>query len=754
MTVLDENAVPRRSRWWAERSQLSWLLVAAVLPAAIVFLCNVIVVRNHFYAFGPWLLDAGWLSDVAFRNGVLPLNPPALHRAAHYFFGDDFALIVSLGSGLSYLSSGDRVDWYCVFQGAIFAPLGVAPALLVKRPRRTSLKSAILTAGVAVVFAFSGQVLACAAYPHFEIIIPAGICVMLAGLGRSSGVTAWTGLVLAASGREDGGIQAALFLLAVLACDLTKQPFPVRRRSLLKLIGAALLISVVELVLQKAVFGGDPSLRAFIGEPAYAHLGGGEMLRRVSAFATRGAIVWLPIVLTVVLAVLTRDARLLLGWIVEVPWLVLNLTGRDAGRATFDMYSGFPFVASVFWVGAYVATTPRGVRRWQGFLAAASAASTLGLWFAAPAAFSGTLGAMVLPTPSDGLALRSFAQRIRQQRDAYGSLAIDDGMLAWTIESAPVDTVMLHANRPVPADVGSIAFFQPGLLGAGLIDIVAQGDFSSCGRIPQTRAYFCTRTDRQLPGEFAPASVLLDGLQATPAATRRKSGYRISASPNTGIALFGPFATLSPGRYTVTWEVTREECDPDADSTLRADVAVRGKPLREETSDGTVLHVPFELDATTEGVELRFWSSGCELLVTDARLTVDRVRFPLRYPATSTALSRGKIVEAQGAIAATGEEGTVMFGPYVDLPRGDYTARWTGRGLDSPGELGFDVVARGGVDTLAQWSTTTGVLSRNPHSEIAILEFSIPTGAHAVEARIFSRGGAKVVLEELSLEQR
>ena len=142
----------------------------------------------------------------------------------------------------------------------------------------------------------------------------------------------------------------------------------------------------------------------------------------------------------------------------------------------------------------------------------------------------------------------------------------------------------------------------------------------------------------------------------------------------------------------------------------------------------------------------------------------EQIQFPLHLRATHIQLSRGHVTEdAEHAdrITATGEDGVLVYGPYIQLPKGDYRLRWTGVGIDSPGDLHFDVAVRGGkvvveqnADATALAKTAPPAAAPAPAGDLIHLDFSLPTDSPAFEARIYSRGGAKVTLDELILEKR
>jgi hypothetical protein len=132
----------------------------------------------------------------------------------------------------------------------------------------------------------------------------------------------------------------------------------------------------------------------------------------------------------------------------------------------------------------------------------------------------------------------------------------------------------------------------------------------------------------------------------------------------------------------------------------------------------------------------------------------ERIRFPLHIAATHPQLSAANAIAKDGRIVATGKEGTVVYGPYLRLPKGAYTLRWSGTSLGTNGEIAFDVTGSDGKVTLAQRSIRADALPRGPDAELATLEFVLADPMPAVETRVFSRGGATAELTGLVLDRR
>ncbi|HEY0987029.1 MAG TPA: hypothetical protein VGD80_08255, partial [Kofleriaceae bacterium] len=131
----------------------------------------------------------------------------------------------------------------------------------------------------------------------------------------------------------------------------------------------------------------------------------------------------------------------------------------------------------------------------------------------------------------------------------------------------------------------------------------------------------------------------------------------------------------------------------------------------------------------------------------------DDAQFPMEIAATHLQMRRSVAVVEGASVIATGEPGTVMFGPYIALPRGDHELVWIGRGLDAPGEIEFSVYAEGGASLLAEARVSVRDLPRSP-GELTRLAFRLERLRHGVEFVVRTAGGGRVELQRLVLSRR
>lgn len=596
----------------------AWSLVAFA-PVLLVFYGNWCFIANHF-ALAPFLHDSGWFASIVFREGIMPRNPVTVANDVTYYWGWHVSPLISAGSLVSYLFPGDVIDWYGVFQGIVYAPLATAVPVLVDRETRRGMALAVLVAATSLVFAFNGQVLAAVGYPHFELFASAGLALMLAALAVGRERLAWVGIAMAVATREDGGLHAASFLAAALAAGLLGRPFPVARRRLATMTAVALACSVVATLVQNKLFVTPRAWEIYlVGKPPFAHLSWAVLVQRLSTFGARSGFVWAPMLATLAVAAYRRDARYLLGWLVTVPWLLLNFTAKQDVKAEMGLYTGFPFVGSAFWVGAYARTragrsAPQRKVLWP--LAAVSLASLAGLSFSYPGFVRGTLENMLVRSDVDRAAIRAYARALATSPDAYGRLLVDASVAAWTVKSAKREALVADGRDPGidTTKFDGVTFFERGPLRETVPALLARGDYTSCGNLPRTPVMFCGRRGSPLPPGFRPASATVHSLDVTVLA--RHEGERIqvlrTARPEVGI--FGPFVSLDGGRYEAVFHVRVDECPIDRTPRMFIEVFNGGVLAKRTLERGErEVRLPFTLEGPGphRGIELRAWSGEC-----------------------------------------------------------------------------------------------------------------------------------------------
>jgi len=130
--------------------------------------------------------------------------------------------------------------------------------------------------------------------------------------------------------------------------------------------------------------------------------------------------------------------------------------------------------------------------------------------------------------------------------------------------------------------------------------------------------------------------------------------------------------------------------------------------------------------------------------------------FPMRIPATHLQVRREHVTATGEELTGTGEPGTLVFGPYIDLPRGEYVATWTGSGIATPGRIVFTLIGTplGRNRRALVPPVTREARAISPQrSELVRFVFSAKRPVAGVELVVESADGARVTLHDLLIER-
>lgn len=511
---------------------------------------------NHFFVRAPFLYDAGWLSALVHRAGLIPENPLVAFPWAKSFYSVHFSPIFSLFSLVSYVVPLQRFEWYAVVQALIYMPISVAVYSLWRSwewPH--SARDVAAAASCALAFSFSGMVIALIASPHYEAMIPGLTCLLLAAVVSNRTRLAWACLLLTAAVREDAGFHVALALLPVLALQLRGAEMLPSRRWLIRMVVAAVVASVIATAVQRLAFHSLSMLRhVYIGDPAFAHVTWVALAERLSHFVAERQFIYYPLLVTIAIAVVRRDAGYLLGWVSALPWFALNLLAVDPEKGAFNAYTGFPFVVCMYWVYLYDSRFRPASRRMRPLLlhvvfALVCTSSTVGLYVASPSTVTFNVKEMAFHRSKNRAAVHGFVDALSTHRSALGRLRVDPSVAALALESLRFEDLW----QPGVTDLDSLAFHQNTWFGADLALQLFTSRLDACTSIAGTRLVVCSRTP--LPPE------ILGGLSTKSIppvfAFGLKEG-RDTSIDGRGIVLLhrasvtGLLGTLPPGPYHLT----------------------------------------------------------------------------------------------------------------------------------------------------------------------------------------------------------
>ena len=562
------------------------LVFAAGVPSVLLVIAVGNTILNHFFAHSPYLLDAGWYSDIVYHAGIFPKNPTIACDYAEWYYGVHPSLYVSLFSLLSYVSPLPRIEWYTLFQVMVFLPFAWAVyALAAKVQPIRSWAGIAIAALAAMAFTFSGQILRMIPYPHYEVAIPAYICLMLVMLTTGRQRWAWVFYCLALSIREDAGVHTAMALLPLVYLKWRGTELAPRMRTLLVMCAVGIGTTVIGSLSQKVVFHG-PSIMGivYLGDPIYSHINGGEIARRAAGFLHESKFLFYPFVATCVLAAVRRDARFLLGWLAGAPWFLLNFFAAQPQKSTFDAYSGFPYIVSVFWVllyGSLIASRRMRTPILEAVFAVICVTSTIGLYQSSPAS-TDNLWHEFHTRQRNRDAVHAFVEALGKHRGELGHLRLDYGVASLALEYVR-DASEGYAPGARGAD--TIAFHDESVYRDSLVPDMIANRLDTCTRIVRTGIYLCGR-EPPPAGMFAEIRTwTMPSIFAF--ATNKRPGVKFDNRGMTldnGAIVDGHLGLLPKGNYELTSTIESDPHPSAATNDLAVVQILSGATILAETT--------------------------------------------------------------------------------------------------------------------------------------------------------------------------
>jgi hypothetical protein len=621
-----------RGRPWPATRKLQ-LLFVGLLPCALLSGGMARFILNLFYGRAPFLLDAGGLSAIVYRAGVIQTNPRIACDYAESYYGIHVSPLTSLFSILSYAMPVGRIEWYAIFQACVFVPIGLATYLVASRTSApTTLRRIPITALAALGFAFSAQSMMCLCYPHHEAAIGGCICVVLASVATGRRGLMWLSFVFAVSVREDAGFHTGLALLPILFLQRRANDIPTPKRTVLVLIAIAFGVSLAFFAIQRVWFHSANLLRnEYLGDPAFAHLSPKVIVDRLQLLLRIRPFLFAPVLGAIAVAIARRDAGYLLGFAAAAPWFVLNLFALQEAKTLFDAYTGFPFLASLFWVYLYgTHLAPKDERGSPATVEATFAliciASTLVLARWGPVDLEFQLKEMAIDRPMNAESVRRFAEVLRSEPAAFGRLVVDDAVGSIALESLKLEQLYPRGM----ADAQALAFHQDDGIASSLLPALAGAGLSRCTHLSGTGFSVCRQPNlsndplaglatEDVPPLLAFASVDPEGGRRAPASRL----ITVDTGPGLGFeAAFPRFA--AEGSYEVVWNLDVRSVEPTATELVTADVVVNDVVAAFRTAPATPaqheLVVPFTAKAA-DPVVIRLWHrSRATFTIVDAEL--------------------------------------------------------------------------------------------------------------------------------------
>ncbi len=554
-------------------------LAAALLAVTLVVGIVIVDLYRVFVVAGPYLHDIGmYMGLMGTLDPRLP-HPPSFSMAHSYYDTHLSPLFHLLGLVRAGLGVSTQTFTYWVFV-LVYAPTALTPlALAALHPETRSRRALVLVAApVTVLFATSGVLKPFFTFPHpetvFGALAPLGLVLVTTG-------RAWTGAAALACLfllREDMGFHLFGFAFLAWAWLGFAGGDPETRRRLGRVAVFAFAASLVALVIQKIGFTADDGLkRIYLGDPPFAHLSLAYVRANLVEIALESP--WLPLLLVAcaIMARRARDPGHLIGILAVGPWVALSVVAHAPAARALTIYYAFPLLMTAVWplVWSVHVARDRDLGRPVTALLLLGAVALVGSSAVhraelrlrlAEEAFGATgtrlvtqiraieplLAELVRTTPDRVLVSASVAGatagRVPGRRvliAPYGDkLARSDAVIFFWVEDATFEPFKEHFGVLSPA--------RP-LLRWGETQILISCPDEACAADMSGRA---EAVGVPLVRAEAPLAFLM---RTPPAVDVGSNGFR-TRRPIDGTLAYGPYMTLSPGRWRVTATVETTSC--------------------------------------------------------------------------------------------------------------------------------------------------------------------------------------------------
>ncbi len=313
-------------------------------------------VLEQFYVGGSSLLDVGWFSYMMTEANSWPLPNPQAISETHLgstFFNTHFSLFFYLLSFLHsyFLFFIPGPVYFSLFIGSMYGIISlsvfIAGAELL--PRKTNRYLWILLI-ISILTSMNGTALALIGFPHIEMAIPALILLFVALYFTERKILSYIVFLFLLTIREDAGFYIFALLTIVSGAVLVARGPKSLDKNLIIIGILGLTYSIIAIMIQSTWFPGDNALeRVYLGTPHFAHLTPSFMLDRAQFILSERKYIMIPILLTVVMAIYTRNIFLLSSLMATLPWLILSFVAISPMPNSLSNYYAFPLIIVSSW---------------------------------------------------------------------------------------------------------------------------------------------------------------------------------------------------------------------------------------------------------------------------------------------------------------------------------------------------------------------------------------------------------------------
>jgi hypothetical protein len=647
---LAQTARSRRSPWLAP--------AVFVCVVAFTWRLNANFVLNHFYDEGP-TFDS-WLFVGMLWHGDWRLTQP-LAMGGWSFLRIHFSPILIIPALVSHIVPIGAIAWFAAFQGAIHALL--AGALLFVLVHGLGLRrplELIAAAFAALAYAFSGLAMEAAQQPHYELLIPGFAILFFAGLALRRPALTTASFVLALLTREDVGFHLFGLLFLVVAVEwLFRRHTPWRNPKTVYML-AALAYAVGLMVVRHTLFDVEGAFtRVYVGRPTYAHITWDVIARRLDEYWRERAYLYLPLLISVVWAVVARNPLTPLGFVAFGPWFVLHLFAVEESTSVMFIYYLFPFLISIAWpplaelLWRDGAVPPRVARRMLVLQCVLLATTLAGFVGGRNVIYPAAMQLTLSPAAMNVAAHDAFGAQLTRHGGEFGVIRADWAGVALAPNGLRREN-WLRGETP-PTAVDTVISLNPGAQDSEAWALFLTRGLTRHFTVPGTNLLISTnRNPEELPS-FRTMLTLVNPLwtrmRPSEIATTGPGGWFVARERPEGLVAHGPHQArphglhtsigvqLPAGLYEAHFLMRAERIEDPARAVIRVDLAFAygDEVLASRSLTGAQfasvtgqegpwrrLTIPFSITArdATRYLNFRIWHlRNADLTVNDIRLS-------------------------------------------------------------------------------------------------------------------------------------
>ncbi len=327
-------------------------VLSFAIPA--IFVTNFTL--NHFYVNGGYVYDSGWQAYLSTHAAHWPLANPSLVDGN--FFNTHMSLIFYL-----YFMIYKLLSWigftlpppvfFSITQGFWFGLLSLSAygLFLPLQEKRRSIHI-----GLALILSLlalaNGVSIAIMAFPHFEIGISASFIAFFSLWANRYYKLCYIPLICGLMIREDSGLHYgwAFILLAITFHFFEKNKKEnYLSKYFLHLAILCFAYAAVIMTIQALFFHSTMLSKIYLGSPPFHHVTWFFITHRLLLIMLTKSYIYVPLIISTVLAYRRRDFFQSLGFLFVIPWITFSFFAVAIGAGTLESYYAFLMPIALLW---------------------------------------------------------------------------------------------------------------------------------------------------------------------------------------------------------------------------------------------------------------------------------------------------------------------------------------------------------------------------------------------------------------------